>query len=149
MAQFRARRDVEAFGYSSSSDTEDEAPRKSAAATPNNQNKKKKKAKPSPQQSINKIWRRFEAKKFSRALAILPFDPVPLPTTPERPNELLNDGYDRAVEECRRKVKKIIQECRRVNTRYRDPGWDVVSRCCGFPSGPHPNETNITIRIGT
>ncbi|KAK8072627.1 calpain family cysteine protease [Apiospora saccharicola] len=120
------RRDLEAFGYSSSSESESELPRKASNSNSNGQSqKKKKKRKLPPQQSINKIWRHFSAKKFSRALAILPFDPVPLPAEPERPNELLSAGYERAVEECRRKVKKIIQECRRVNTRYRDQGWDI------------------------
>ncbi|KAK8016567.1 calcium-dependent cysteine-type endopeptidase-like protein [Apiospora rasikravindrae] len=126
MTLTKPRRDLEAFGYSSSSESESEPPRKSNNSNSNGQNqKKKKKRKLPPQQSINKIWRHFSAKKPSRALAILPFDPVPLPAEPERPNELLSAGYERAVEECRRKVKKIIQECRRVNTRYRDQGWDI------------------------
>ncbi|KAI1075380.1 cysteine proteinase [Whalleya microplaca] len=120
-----AQRDLTRFGYSSSSES-DEPPRKTTTPTNNNQNqKKKKKRKPPPQQSINKIWRRFTSKQFSKALSVLPFDPVPLPSTPERPNELLNAGYERARDECSRKVRKIIQECRRVNTRYRDPGFDL------------------------
>ncbi|KAI0006901.1 cysteine proteinase [Xylariaceae sp. FL0662B] len=120
-----AQRDLARFGYSSSSES-DEPPRKTTTPNNNNQNqKKKKKRKPPPQQSINKIWRRFTSKQFSKALSVLPFDPVPLPSTPERPNELLNAGYERARDECSRKVKKIIQECRRVNTRYRDPGFDL------------------------
>ncbi|KAI0887153.1 cysteine proteinase [Annulohypoxylon maeteangense] len=118
-------RDLTRFGYSSSSDS-DEPPRKAAATTTTTQNqKKKKKRKPPPQQSINRIWRRFTTKEFTKALAILPFDPVPLPSTPERPNELLSAGYERARDECSRKVKKIIAECKRVNTRYRDPGFDL------------------------
>ncbi|KAI1488774.1 hypothetical protein F5X96DRAFT_52766 [Biscogniauxia mediterranea] len=125
MAPPRVQRDLGRFGYSSSSDS-DEPPRKAKANTTTNQTqKKKKKRKPPPQQSINRIWRHFSSKQFNKALSILPFDPVPLPTTPERPNELLNAGYERAREECSRKVKKIIQECRRVNTRYRDPGFDL------------------------
>ncbi len=121
------QRDLSRFGYSSSSDS-DEPPRKATATTTNNSNqKKKKKRKPPPQQSINKIWRRFSTKKYTKALSVLPFDPVPLPSTPEGPNELLSVGYERAREECSRRVKKIIQECRRVNTRYRDPGFDLVS----------------------
>ncbi|KAI0841631.1 cysteine proteinase [Hypoxylon sp. FL0890] len=118
-------RDLTRFGYSSSSES-DEPPRKTNTTTTTNQNqKKKKKRKPPPQQSINKIWRRFTTKEFSKALAVLPFDPVPLPSTPERPNELLTAGYERARDECSRKVKKIIAECKRVNTRYRDPGFDL------------------------
>jgi hypothetical protein len=121
-------------GYSSSSDSDDDynyrrkhkcaAP---AANTANDANKKKKKRKLPPQQSINRIWKRFSNKRFNKALAVLPFDPVLPPTISDRSNELLSAGYERAAEECRRKVKKIIQECRRVNMRYRDPGWDIVS----------------------
>lgn len=120
------RKDLEAFGYSSSSESDDDRRRKSNKSS-SNTTKKKKKRKPSPQRSINKIWRHFAAQKFTKALAILPFDPVPLPSEQDCSNELLSAGYERAVGECRRKVKKIIQECTRVNTRYRDPGWDVVS----------------------
>ncbi|KAI8964081.1 cysteine proteinase [Daldinia sp. FL1419] len=125
MSQLSAQQDLTRFGYSSSSES-DEPPRKASTNNSNNQNqKKKKKRKPPPQQSINKIWRRFTAKHPTKALAVLPFDPVPLPSTPERPNELLSAGYDRARDECSRKVKKIIAECKRVNTRYRDPGFDL------------------------
>ena len=122
-------------GYSSSSDTDDEYTRRKhrrtavpVAANNNDANKKKKKVKLPPQQTINRVWKRFSNKKFNRALAVLPFDPVLPPTISDRSNELLSAGYERAVEECRRKVQKIIQECRRVNMRYRDPGFDLVSR---------------------
>lgn len=131
-ARPQIQRDLTRFGYSSSSDS-DEPPRKAATTTNNNNNqKKKKKRKPPPQQSINRIWRRFASKKYTKALSVLPFDPVPLPSTPEKPNESLGAGYERAREECSRRVKKIIQECKRVNTRYRDPGFDLVSYSCGF-----------------
>ncbi|CAK7199147.1 hypothetical protein SEUCBS139899_001819 [Sporothrix eucalyptigena] len=87
--------------------------------------KKKKKKKLPPQESIDKIWERFSQKRFSKAMKVLPFSPVAPSPLSERANELLSVGYERAAEECRRKVKKIIQECRRVNMRYRDPGWDI------------------------
>jgi hypothetical protein len=120
-------------GYSSSSESDDEYEYRRhkgqvpATTNSNDANKKKKKRKLPPQQSINRIWKRFSNKKFNKALAVLPFDPVLPPTISERSNELLSAGYERAAEECRRKVRKIIQECRRVNMRYRDPGWDLVS----------------------
>ncbi|KAK4041350.1 calpain-D [Parachaetomium inaequale] len=118
-------------GYSSSSDSDDEYNYRKhkgvvpATTTAADANKKKKKRKLPPQQSINRIWKRFSNKRFNKALAVLPFDPVLPPIISDRSNELLNAGYERAAEECRRKVRKIIQECRRVNTRYRDPGWDI------------------------
>lgn len=133
------QRDLSRFGYSSSSDS-DEPPRKTNTTANNNSSqKKKKKRKPPPQQSINKIWRRFATKKYTKALSVLPFDPVPLPSTPEGPNELLSVGYERAREECSRRVRKIIQECRRVNTRYRDPGFDLV--------GLHPTLSPIFFNL--
>ena len=129
-------------GYSSSSETDDEwSYRRRKAAVPattstTDANKKKKKKKLPPQQGINRIWKRFSNKRFNKALSVLPFDPVLPPTISERSNELLSAGYERAAEECRRKVKKIIQECRRVNMRYRDPGWDIVSAVPPSPLFP-------------
>lgn len=122
-------------GYSSSEESEDyRRPKPAPASNNNNDQKKKKKKKAPPQQSINRIWKKFQNRKFNKALAVLPFDPVLPPASADKPNELLTAGYERAVEECRRKVKKIIQECRRVNMRYRDPGWDLVSDNCRLRS---------------
>lgn len=113
-------------GYSSSEESDDpRRPRAQPATTNNNDQKKKKKKKLPPQQSINKIWKRFSKRKFHKALAVLPFDPVLPPAVSERPNERLWDGYHRAAAECRSKVEKIVRECRRINTRYRDPGFDL------------------------
>ncbi|KAF4496700.1 hypothetical protein FAGAP_7142 [Fusarium agapanthi] len=112
-------------GYSSSEESDDpRRPRAQPATTNNNDQKKKKKKKLPPQKSINRIWKKFSKRKFHKALAVLPFDPVQPPAT-YHSNELLSAGYERAAEECRRKVEKIIKECKRVNMRYRDPGWDL------------------------
>lgn len=115
-------------GYSSSEESDDpRRPRSQPASSGNNQDQKKKRKKRlPPQQSINKIWKKFSNRKFHKALSVLPFDPVVAPRSGlDRPNELLSEGYERAAEECRRKVQKIVQECKRVNMRYRDPGWDL------------------------
>lgn len=116
-------------GYSSSEESEDPKRPRPLPASSNNNNdqKKRKKKKPPPQQAINRIWKKLQARKPTTPLAVLPFDPVPPPAGPERANEPSDSSYERAVDECRRKVRKIIKECRRVNMRYRDPGWDLVS----------------------
>ncbi|KAK7697728.1 hypothetical protein SLS64_013284 [Diaporthe eres] len=101
-----------------------QAPAPQAAAGDASDDKKKKPKVP-PQESIDKIWEKFSQKKFSKALAVLPFSPAPASTATERGNELLCAGYERAAEECRRRVRKIIAECKRINSRYRDPGWDI------------------------
>ncbi len=89
--------------------------------------KKKKKRQP-PQETINKIWSRFSARKFSKATLILPFAaPKTDPSKPQSPkpnNLLVSEDYERAVQECRKRVKKLIKECRRVNMRYRDPDFE-------------------------
>ncbi|KAL6404247.1 calpain-like protein [Ilyonectria robusta] len=114
-------------GYSSSEESDDpRRPRAPPATTTTTQDqKKRKKKKLPPQKSINRIWKKFSKRKFQTALAVLPFDPVQPPAISNQPNELLSAGYTRAAEECRRKVEKIIKECKRVNMRYRDPGWDL------------------------
>lgn len=94
--------------------------------SPDDKKKKKKPTKP-PQETIQQIWDKFSQKKFSKALAVLPSSPIAASTSADRGNELLSAGYERAAEECRRKIRRIISECRRINTRYRDPGWDLVS----------------------
>ncbi|KAH6898145.1 hypothetical protein B0T10DRAFT_471882 [Thelonectria olida] len=114
-------------GYSSSEESDDpRRPRVApVASTSTTDNKKKKKKKLPPQKSINRIWKKFSKRKFHTALAVLPFDPVQPPAISDQPNALLSAGYDQAVADCRRKVEKIIKECKRVNMRYRDPGFDL------------------------
>ncbi|KAG8156468.1 hypothetical protein KVR01_013702 [Diaporthe batatas] len=101
------------------------APAPQAAAAGGDTKEKKKKSKTTPQEGIDKIWERFSQKKFSKALTVLPSSPTSASTSIERGNELLGAGYERAAEECRRRVRKIISECKRINSRYRDPGWDI------------------------
>ncbi|SPO00997.1 related to calpain-like protein [Cephalotrichum gorgonifer] len=113
-------------GYSSSEESEDpKRPRPLPASTTTTDAKKRKKKKPTSQQAINRIWKKHQTRKPTTTLAVLPFDPVLPPAGPGRGNEASAAGYARAAEECSRKVKKIIKECRRVNMRYRDPGWDL------------------------
>lgn len=94
--------------------------------------KRKKKPLP-PQETINKIWTRFSAPKFSKATVILPFvqqlSPQSLKDSPiSKPppnNVLVSEDFERAVQECKTKVEKIVRECKRVNMRYRDPSFDI------------------------
>lgn len=106
---------------------QDVAPFPQSSSNVPRDNKKTKNSQKPPQESINSIWEKFSQKRFSKALAVLPFAPVQASTSGERSNESILAGYERAAEECRQKVRKIISECKRINTRYRDPGWDLVS----------------------
>lgn len=123
----RNRRERRSHGTPSSTHRQPQAPAPQAAAAEDASKDKKKRSKVPPQESIDKIWEKFSQKKFSKALAVLPSSPAIASTSIERGNELLCAGYERAAEECRRRVRKIIAECKRINSRYRDPGWDIVS----------------------
>ena len=117
------------------SDSEDgTSPPKAPTFDSKSKSKKKRKSVP-PQETINGIWSRFSARKFSKATVILPFasqstqnrdasKPSKAPQ-PERNNLLVSEDYERAVQECRARVKKLIRECRRVNMRYRDSEFDI------------------------
>ncbi|KUJ19205.1 cysteine proteinase, partial [Mollisia scopiformis] len=97
--------------------------------------KTKKKKKLPPQETINKIWEKFSVPKFSKATVILPFATPTTKSSPdpstkevpklERTNLLVSEDFERAVQECRKRVQKLIKECRRVNMRYRDPDFDI------------------------
>lgn len=112
-------------GYSSSEEEAD--PRRPTVPPAEKEERKRLKRRPPPQIAINRIWKAFQQKRFTKALAVLPFDPVQPSASSGRPNEPLTAGYERAVQECRTKVQKIIRDCKRVNMRYRDVGWDIVS----------------------
>lgn len=131
--QRRQRRSTKGSLIPYSQSVSSSSPSSSTTTTDDKKKKERKKKdlqKP-PQERINSIWERFSQKKFSKALAVLPFAPVQASSAGDRGNELLEAGYERAAEECRRKVRKIISECRRINTRYRDPSFDLVSgRSC-------------------
>ncbi|PHH55425.1 Calpain clp-1 [Ceratocystis fimbriata CBS 114723] len=80
----------------------------------------------SPQDAINTLWKRFSVRNPAKVASVFPFDPVlPPAANEERVNEPVDASYERAKEECTRRVEKIIQECKRINTRYRDLGFDI------------------------
>jgi hypothetical protein len=93
--------------------------------------KPKKKKKLPPQEAIDKIWSQFAAAKFSKATVVLPQPSdspkaaPPPPSNPKPNNLLVSEDFERAVLECRTKVRKLIKECKRVNMRYRDPTFDI------------------------
>lgn len=41
------------------------------------------------------------------------------------PAKTTQQSYEDAAEQCRRKVEQIVKECRRVNSKYRDPHFDL------------------------
>ncbi|KAB8291634.1 hypothetical protein EYC80_006434 [Monilinia laxa] len=129
----------------SSSDSDDSRRRRSSGPGPppspppqpfqgNQSSSKKKKKYIAPQDAIDKLWSRFSVSKFSKATKVLPnAAPFARGTSaktvivpqPGPQNQLVSEDFERAVKECKVKVKKLIKECRRVNMRYRDPSFDI------------------------
>ncbi|QSZ29293.1 hypothetical protein DSL72_003806 [Monilinia vaccinii-corymbosi] len=123
---------------SSDSDESRQRPPPPPPAFQGNQSKSKKKKKKkiyvAPQDTIDKLWSRFCASEFSLATKVLPnAAPFARGTSaktvivppPGPQNQLVSEDFERAVQECRAKVTKLIRECRRVNMRYRDPSFDI------------------------
>ncbi|KAL3417343.1 Calpain-9 [Phlyctema vagabunda] len=122
---------------SESDDSRRPSPPKPPGIYPDARKPKKKKKHVPPQESINKIWSKFSVPKFSKATVILPFAATPaarngqpsgsdpLAACSATQNLLVSEDFERAVQECRARVKKLISECKRVNMRYRDPDFDV------------------------
>ncbi|TGO66159.1 hypothetical protein BELL_0976g00030 [Botrytis elliptica] len=99
-----------------------------------NKKSKKKNKYVAPQDTIDKLWSRFSASKFSKATKVLPnAAPFAKGTSaktvivppPGPQNQLVSEDFERAVQECRAKVKKLVKECRRVNMRFRDASFDI------------------------
>ncbi len=113
------------------SDDESRSKAPPPAAPPNPSRRRK--PDPTPQEVINRIWSKFCTPKFSQATTLLPrADKSPLsrtavivPSEPLGDNPLVTEDYERAVRECRVRVDKLVQECRRLNLRYRDPDFDI------------------------
>ncbi|EEU38579.1 uncharacterized protein NECHADRAFT_88447 [Fusarium vanettenii 77-13-4] len=78
-----------------------------------------------PQTSVDRIWTRFSEREFSQVVNVIPSDSDPGALNICPSNKLLHDDYARAAAKCRRKVEKIVNECKRVNMRYRDLTWDL------------------------
>ncbi|KAF4448486.1 hypothetical protein FALBO_16796 [Fusarium albosuccineum] len=92
---------------------------------PWNQRDRKRLEHASPQERIDRIWKEFSNYQPHRTLTIINIDPPSSPIAIGQSNKLLYEDYARTTAECRRKVGKIVKECKRVNMRYRDSSWDL------------------------
>lgn len=82
-----------------------------------------------PQDSIDRMWKRFSEPVFQMAFTVLPSDTAVVKRRFNWSNDLLSLGYKRAAEDCFQAVQSVVQQCTKFNMRYRDE-WDLV----GFAS---------------
>ncbi|KAF4959782.1 hypothetical protein FSARC_10607 [Fusarium sarcochroum] len=85
-------------------------------------------SKVTPQQVIDKFWKKFTTKNPGKATTVIPSNSY-TDLAAKRGNQVTTTStqasYDSAAATCRAKVEKIVKECRRINKKYRDPHFDI------------------------
>lgn len=101
-----------------------------------------------PQEAIDEFWAKFTTKapgkgeflalktyldvanEFDEATTVIPQNPYTARVARKNAKAASSSttaqaSYEAAAAMCRAKVEKIVQECRRVNKKYRDPHFDL------------------------
>ncbi|OPB41692.1 calpain-like protease [Trichoderma guizhouense] len=83
-----------------------------------------------PQEAIDEFWAKFTTKAPGKATTVIPQNPYTAKVARKNAKAASSStttqaSYETAAAMCRAKVEKIVQECRRVNKRYRDPHFDL------------------------
>ncbi|KAK1971428.1 calpain family cysteine protease [Colletotrichum sublineola] len=81
-----------------------------------------------PQKTVDDFWAKFTTKAPGKATTVIPQNAY-AERVAKRSATVISIGtqtsYEEAATVCKAKVEKIVQECRRVNQRYRDPHYDI------------------------
>ncbi|KAK3325840.1 calcium-dependent cysteine-type endopeptidase-like protein [Apodospora peruviana] len=84
-----------------------------------------------PQKRVDEFWKKFSTKAPGKATTVLPKNELAQKLAKRKSAKEVGSGitaqasYEEAAALCRAKVEKIVQECRRVNQKYRDPHFDL------------------------
>ncbi|OAR00102.1 hypothetical protein LLEC1_04404 [Akanthomyces lecanii] len=83
-----------------------------------------------PQRAVDNFWKSFHTKAPGKATAVIPnkkrtkSKKATKAATPPS-TQRADASYEVAAATCRAKVAKIVQDCRRVNRKYRDPHFNI------------------------
>ena len=82
------------------------------------------------QQSIDKFWNKFTSKNPGKLYTVLPdnlYAKRAAVQASRKAGSLKNAvaSYEQAAATCKAKVEKIVQDCRRLNQKYKDPHFDI------------------------
>lgn len=85
-----------------------------------------------PQKSIDDFWYKFTTKHPGKIFTVLPDNLYAKRAAAHAPKGSIPGqnaiaSYQEAVDACRKKVDKIVKECKRLNQKYRDPHFDIES----------------------
>ncbi|KAK0614211.1 hypothetical protein B0T14DRAFT_570167 [Immersiella caudata] len=82
-----------------------------------------------PQKKIDEFWKKFTTKAPGKATTLLPKNELASRLARRaaavHPSHPAQASFAEAAALCHSKVTKIIEECRRVNQKYRDPHFDL------------------------
>ena len=82
------------------------------------------------QESIDKFWKKFTSKNPGKLSTVLPdnlYAKRAAVQASRRAGTLKNAvaSYEQAAATCKAKVEKIVQDCRRLNQKYKDAHFDI------------------------
>lgn len=84
---------------------------------------------PTPQALVSKFWAKYHSKSPSRVTAIFPRSLYAslLPNTDVSQSRARNaaSSYEEARADCRARVRAIVAECERTNSKFTDPDFDI------------------------
>ncbi|KAK3372083.1 hypothetical protein B0H63DRAFT_288176 [Podospora didyma] len=86
---------------------------------------------PAPQDLVGDFWQSFVTKKPGKVTAIFPSSlyetllPHPQDADSGTSKRNFGQGYEAAAAECRTKVARIVRDCKRTNTKWTDPNFDI------------------------
>ena len=83
-----------------------------------------------PQQNIDKFWKNFTTKHPGKPFTVLPDNlyakrAAIRASRRSAPSKNAIASYEQAAAICKAKVEKIVQDCRRLNQKYKDPHFDI------------------------
>ncbi|KAH7133348.1 hypothetical protein B0J13DRAFT_587619 [Dactylonectria estremocensis] len=83
----------------------------------------------SPQALVSKFWSRYHAKATGKVTSIFPrslYEPLVSDSGPSHASARnAAQGYEEARSDCRARVRAIVAECERTNSRFSDPDFDI------------------------
>ena len=83
-----------------------------------------------PQQGIDKFWKSFTTKHPGKLFTVLPDNLYAKRAAIQASRKAGTSknavaSYEQAAATCTAKVNKIVQDCRRLNQKYKDPHFDI------------------------
>jgi len=83
-----------------------------------------------PQATVDQFWGRLNSRYPGKVFNLLPNNPYARKKAQKTPHGTVTGqraakSYEEARIECERDVDRIIKECKRLNTKYRDQHFDI------------------------